>query len=72
MLMFLPVTATFFCTVSLVTFVSRILFAYSRDRAVPLSWLWFRVEPRTGLPVTSVWGTVIIAIILGLGILRDN
>ncbi len=72
MLMFLPVTATYFCTVSLVTFVSRVLFAYSRDNAVPLSRLWFRVEPRTGLPVTSVWGTVVLALILGLGILRDN
>lgn len=69
---FLPVTATWFCTASLVTFVSRILFAYSRDKAVPLSSLWFRVDKRSGLPLTSVWGTVILAEILGLGILRDN
>jgi amino acid transporter len=72
MLMFMPVVATFFCTVSLVTFVSRILFAYSRDRAVPLSGLWFRVDSRTGLPLTSVWGTVFMAEILGIAILRDN
>ena len=72
MMMFLPVTATWFCTSSLVTFVSRILFAYSRDKAVPLSNLWFRVDKRSGLPLTSVWGTVILAEILGIAILRDN
>ena len=72
MLMFMPVVATFFCTVSLVTYVSRILFAYSRDKAVPLSSVWFRVDGRTGLPLSSVWGTVVLAEILGLAILRDN
>ena len=72
MMMFLPVTATWFCTSSLVTFVSRILFAYSRDNAVPLSKLWFKVDARSGLPLTSVWGTVVLAEILGIAILRDN
>ena len=72
MMMFLPVTATWFCTASLVTFVSRILFAYSRDNAVPLSHLWFRVDERSGLPLTSVWGVVLLAEILGIAILRDN
>jgi amino acid transporter len=72
MMMFLPVTATWFCTSSLVTFVSRILFAYSRDSAVPLSSWWYRVDKRSGLPLTSVWGTIFAAELLGIAIIRDN
>jgi amino acid transporter len=42
-LLIIPLLGVFFCSVSTLTYISRILFAYSRDRAVPLPWLWIKV-----------------------------
>ena len=37
----------FFCTTACMTSASRMTFAFSRDRAIPGSSLWSRVNPRT-------------------------
>jgi amino acid transporter len=47
----------------------RILFCYSRDRAVPFSNLWLKVEPRTKSPIFAVWGVALAAFCLGLPML---
>jgi amino acid transporter len=47
----------------------RILFCYSRDRAVPFSNLWLKVEPRTKSPTAAVWGVAVAAFCLGLPML---
>jgi amino acid transporter len=47
----------------------RILFCYSRDRAVPFSSLWLKVEPRTKSPIFAVWGVALAAFCLGLPML---
>lgn len=47
----------------------RILFCYSRDRAVPFSSVWVRVDPWTKSPVLAVWGVAVAAFCLGLPML---
>ncbi|OCL05726.1 amino acid transporter-like protein [Glonium stellatum] len=45
---------------------SRVVFAYSRDGAIPGSRWWSRVNSRTKTPVNSVWFVLTIAALLGL------
>ena len=44
-LLFICVVAQFFCVTASVTSASRMMFAFSRDRAVPGHQLWRRVAP---------------------------
>jgi len=44
---------------------SRQIFAFSRDRALPLSGFLYRINSYTQTPVNTVWFDVIFAIILG-------
>jgi amino acid transporter len=52
--------------------VRSILFCYSRDRAVPLSWLWVKVDPWTKTPLAAVWGVALAAFCLGLPMLGST
>jgi amino acid transporter len=54
-LLFICVVAQFFCVTASVTSASRMMFAFSRDRAVPGHQLWRRVS-RHRVPVWSVFG----------------
>ena len=62
----LNIIAQFFvgqgCTIA----SSRVVFAYSRDGAIPGSRWWSKVNPRTKTPVNSVWFVLTIAALLGL------
>lgn len=53
----------------MISAVCRILFCYSRDRAVPLSWLWQKVDPITQSPIFAIWGVALGAFLLGLPML---
>src|SRR5215218_5331451 len=53
-LLFICVIAQFFCVTASVTSASRMLFAFSRDRAVPGHQLWSRVASNR-VPRNSVW-----------------
>ena len=68
----LPIIGSFLCCISITTYVSRIMFAYSRDKALPLSHLWVKTHPVTGIPINAVWGTVGLAILIGLLWLRSS
>ena len=46
-LLFICVIAQFFCVTASVTSASRMMFAFSRDRAVPGHTLWRRVAPQS-------------------------
>ncbi len=48
-----PAGGVFFCSLSTLTYVARIMFAYSRDKAVPLHSLWCRVRAGCLLPSSS-------------------
>ena len=52
-LLFIAVVAQFFCGTASVTSASRMMFAFSRDRAVPGSAVWRRVA-RNRVPVNAV------------------
>jgi amino acid transporter len=56
--------AQFFCGMSSVTANSRMIYAFSRDGAVPFSGFWHRINKRTRTPVNSVWFGAIGAFIL--------
>src|SRR5690242_2627731 len=52
---FIAVVAQCFCTIASTTSASRMMFAFSRDRAVPGHQLWRRVSKRDRIPVYTVW-----------------
>ena len=60
------IVAQFFCGMSSVTANSRMIYAFSRDGAIPGSKYWHRINPRTRTPTNSIWFAVVGAIILGL------
>jgi amino acid transporter len=62
-LLFICVVAQFFCVTASVTSASRMMFAFSRDRAVPGHPLWRRVA-HNRVPVYSVVGVSLFAAIL--------
>jgi amino acid transporter len=62
-LLFICVVAQFFCLTASVTSASRMMFAFSRDRAVPGHQMWRRIS-RQRVPVYSVFGIGLFAAIL--------
>jgi amino acid transporter len=64
--LFLVVGAQFFCGMSSVTANSRMIYAFSRDGAVPASSFWHRINKRTRTPTNSIWLAAVGAFILGL------
>ena len=65
-LLFIIVGAQFYCGMSSVTANSRMIYAFSRDGAVPGSQFWHRINPRTRTPTNSIWFAAVGAWILGL------
>lgn len=58
--------AQLFCGMASVTANSRMIYAFSRDGALPLSRVWHTVSPRTRTPVAAVWLAALGALALGL------
>jgi amino acid permease (GABA permease) len=65
-LLFIVVGAQFYCGMSSVTSNSRMIYAFSRDGAVPGSEFWHKINPRTRTPTNSIWLAVVGAFILGV------
>ena len=65
-LLFIIVGAQFYCGMSSVTSNSRMLYAFSRDGAMPGSEFWHRINPRTRTPTNSIIFAAVGAWILGL------
>ena len=65
-LLLIVVGAQFYCGMSSVTANSRMIYAFSRDGAVPGSEFWHRINPRTRTPTNSIWLAAGGAFILGL------
>ncbi len=66
LLLLIVVGAQFFCGMSSVTANSRMIYAFSRDGAVPASAFWHRINKRTRTPTNSIWLATGGAFILGL------
>ncbi|TMF94559.1 MAG: amino acid permease [Chloroflexi bacterium] len=65
-LLFIIVGAQFYCGMSSVTANSRMIYAFSRDGAVPGSQFWHRINPRTRTPTNSIIFATVGAWLLGL------
>jgi len=65
-LLLIVIGAQFFCGMSSVTSNSRMIYAFSRDGALPGSNFWHKVNKRTRTPTNSIWLAAVGALILGL------
>jgi len=65
-LLVIVVGAQFFCGMSSVTANSRMIFAFSRDGALPYSSVWNTVNKRTRTPTNAIWLAAGGAFLLGL------
>ena len=68
----LVIGAQFYCGMSSVTANSRMIYAFSRDGAVPFSKFWHRINPRTRTPTNSIWLAAVGALILALPYLYSS
>jgi amino acid permease (GABA permease) len=66
LLLLVVIGAQFFCGMSSVTANSRMIYAFSRDGALPGSSFWHRINKRTRTPTNSIWLAAGGAFILGL------
>ncbi len=55
-----------YCGMASVTANSRMLYAFSRDGAVPGHRFWHRINPRTRTPTNGIWFCVVFAFILAV------
>ncbi|MBI0379557.1 amino acid permease [Streptomyces albiflaviniger] len=65
-MLLIVIVAQLFCGNAEVAAASRMVFAFSRDGALPGSRLWQRVSSRTQTPVLAVWLSVTVACVLAL------
>jgi amino acid permease (GABA permease) len=66
LLLLIVIGAQLFCGMSSVTANSRMIYAFSRDGALPFSNFWHRVNKRTRTPTNAIWLAAAGAFILGL------
>ena len=66
LLLLVVIGAQLFCGMSSVTANSRMIYAFSRDGALPASKVWHRVNKRTRTPTNAIWLAAGGALILGL------
>jgi len=55
-----------FCGMASVTANSRMIYAFSRDGAIPGSKFWHHINPRTRTPTRSIYFSVVFAFILAI------
>jgi amino acid permease (GABA permease) len=71
-LLLIAIGAQLFCGMSSVTANSRMIYAFSRDGALPGSAFWHRVNKRTRTPTNAIWLAAGGALILGLPYLWNS
>ncbi|MEP6695377.1 MAG: amino acid permease [Pseudonocardiales bacterium] len=72
LLLVIVIVAQLFCGMSSVTANSRMIYAFSRDGALPASHVWHRINPRTRTPTNAIWLAAAGAFVLGLPYLWNN
>ncbi|HVT70403.1 MAG TPA: amino acid permease, partial [Trebonia sp.] len=72
LLLVIVIIAQLFCGMASVTANSRMIYAFSRDGALPGSSFWHKVNPRTRTPTNAIWLAAIGALILGLPYLGND
>jgi amino acid transporter len=71
-LIVIGIVAQFFCGMASVTANSRMIYAFSRDGAIPGHKLWHKINPRTKTPTNSIWFAVAFSFLLGVPSLKTN
>jgi amino acid permease (GABA permease) len=66
LLLLIAIGAQLFCGMASVTANSRMIYAFSRDGALPGSVFWHRINKRTRTPTNAVWLAAVGAFLLGL------
>jgi amino acid permease (GABA permease) len=66
LLLLIAIGAQLFCGMSSITANSRMIYAFSRDGALPGSRIWHKVNHRTRTPTNAIWLGATGALILGL------
>ena len=66
LLLLIAIGAQLFCGMASVTANSRMIYAFSRDGALPASAFWHRINKRTRTPTNAVWLAAGAAFLLGL------
>jgi amino acid permease (GABA permease) len=66
LLLVIAFVAQFYCGMASVTANSRMVYAFSRDGALPASSFWHRINKRTRTPTNSIWFAAVFAFILGV------
>ena len=64
-LVFIAIVAQFFCGMASVTANSRMIYAFSRDGALPGSKFWHRINPKTRTPTNSIWLGIVLSALVG-------
>ncbi|MFZ4811186.1 MAG: amino acid permease [Ilumatobacteraceae bacterium] len=64
-LIFIAIVGQFFCGMASVTANSRMIYAFSRDGALPGSKFWHKINKKTRTPTNSVWLGVVLSAIVG-------
>jgi amino acid permease (GABA permease) len=72
LLLVVVVVAQLFCGMSSVTANSRMIYAFSRDGALPGSAIWHKINPKTRTPTNAIWLAAAGALILGLPYLWNS
>ena len=72
LLLLIAIGAQLFCGMSSVTANSRMIYAFSRDGALPGSAIWHKVNKRTRTPTNAIWLAAAGALILGLPYLWNS
>ncbi len=65
LLIFIAIVGQFFCGLASVTANSRMIYAFSRDGALPYSKFWHKINKKTRTPTNSVWLGVALSAIVG-------
>jgi len=58
--------AMWFCGLSSVTSISRMIYAFSRDGGLPLSRLWSKVSDKFRTPANAIWLSCFLAFLCGI------
>jgi amino acid permease (GABA permease) len=72
LLLVVAIGAQLFCGMASVTANSRMIYAFSRDGALPGSRIWHKINPRTRTPTNAIWLAAAGALILGLPYLWNS
>lgn len=65
-LIFLVLSITIFCSISITVAASRCTWAFARDDAIPGSKLWSKVDKRLGVPVWALVLVTVVQMLLGI------